>query len=85
MQAIQDFIYNTFETLTFGIANGPLGRGSLIFAITSGIIYFFKPGFAYDSNGEAKSFVLFSNGPNTTTMPWWLPGVLLGLFTGLFI
>ena len=37
-----------------------------------------KPRISFDRDGEPKSFSLSGRDRNTTTVPWWIPGILLG-------
>ncbi len=81
--SLQKTIYDLFDNLPLG--DSPFGRGLIVLVATSGLMYLIKPQFAFDSDGNPKNWIVFQKGPNTTGMPFYLPGLLLGTFVWLFI
>lgn len=57
----------------------PLTRALFFFSLASAAIVMTKPSFAFDSKGFPKKFL------SETSVPWWMPGLFLAVFFGLFV
>lgn len=52
----------------------------------SGIMYVAKPAISYDSKGNPRPWALLQpSSPNKTALPWWMPGVAFGFFSGFLV
>lgn len=80
-------VFDSIEKLFMALyMNSPVKR----FVGTASIItlgmYFTKPAISFDQNGNARPAAFPNpNVPGATPLPFYLPGVLLGLFTAVFI
>lgn len=53
--------------------------------VGSGLVMMVKPGFAY-SKGQQRPWALTNpNAGNKTALPWWMPGVAFGFFSGFLV
>lgn len=54
--------------------------------VGSGLMYLVKPAVAYNADGTPRPWALTSPGAaNKTAMPWWMPGVAFGFFSGFMV
>lgn len=54
--------------------------------IGAGLVYIIKPTSAFTSDGRARPWALLQpDSPEKTAFPWWMPGLLLGAFSGFLI
>lgn len=54
--------------------------------VGSGIVMMIKPSFAYTKNGTARPWALTNPQAQTkTALPWWMPGVAFGFFSGFMV
>lgn len=76
----QQFFYFTGLTT-------PFSRFIFGYTIAETFMLIVKPSFSFDAQGRAKTFSLWPSktGKNDTTMvPWFLPGLIVGGSLGLF-
>lgn len=66
--------------------NTPVSRFLAMFTLTEGAIMLFRPPIFYNEEGNAKPWSLFSSEEEDTTLiPFWLPGFIVGGACALFI
>jgi hypothetical protein len=46
--------------------------------LTTGVILALKPSISFDASGNARAWSVTSSSSNSTLVPWWLPGVMVG-------
>jgi hypothetical protein len=63
----------------------PFKRATAGFGAVTGLILFTKPLFAFDEKGNAKPWALISKDPFATSVPWWLPGIVVGGLISIYI
>lgn len=76
--SISEWIFSQFGLYT------PLQRFLFGFTICDTAILLAHPDFAFDGRGYLRPWSLFSNEPNSTMCPWFLPGLLVGGTLALF-
>lgn len=80
---VYDILEAPFEAL--GLMGSPAKRFLFGTIVTGGIIYALKPSFAF-SGDQAKPWAVTNPGAhNKTPIPWFLPALAGGLFSGLLI
>lgn len=82
--AVLSPIESFFASLPGG--NYPIGRAAWAGTTGGVIMYGVKPAFAFESNGEARPWILLdSSNPNATIFPAWMAIVLPGVIFGYFL
>jgi hypothetical protein len=66
--------------------NAPAKRFVFGNILGSGIMYVMKPGISFGSDGTPRPWALTApNAPNKTAMPFWMPGLAFGFFSGFMV
>ena len=54
--------------------------------VGSGLMYVLKPTVAYKGCGSPRPWALLApQDPSKTAVPWWMPGVAFGFFSGFMV
>lgn len=67
-----------------GLGN-PTTRVIVSFLGISGLVYLFQPRVMFDDFGSPRPFALLSSDPDATFFPWFMPGVIFAIVTGIFM
>lgn len=52
----------------------------------AGVVYVLKPTSAFTPDGRARPWALLQpESPDKTAFPWWIGGLLFGVFSGFFV
>lgn len=84
-------VYGGVESLyaSFGLMSGDGAEAKrFVFGnlVGSGIVFALKPSFAFASNGEPRPWSLLNpQSPSKTALPWWMPGLAFGFFSGFLV
>lgn len=66
--------------------NAPAKRFVFGNIVGSGIMYAMKPAISFGPDGSPRPWALTSpNSANKTAMPWWMPGLAFGFFSGFMV
>lgn len=66
-------------------ASAPAKRFIFGNLVGSGLVLAIQPSFAY-SKGKQRPWALTNPGaPNKTALPWWMPGLAFGFFSGFLV
>jgi hypothetical protein len=79
----QGVVESFFDSI--GLMRGelaPAKRAAFGIVVGSRVMFAVRPGFAFDKNGNPLPI---GRGPRHTMVPWWAPGVALGVVFGVFI
>lgn len=80
---IYDILEAPFDAL--GLMGSPGKRFLFGTVVGGGLMYAFKPSFAFSGNDAKPWAVTNPAAHNKTPIPWFLPAFALGLFSGLLI
>lgn len=84
-------VYDGLEGLydAFGLMNSDGAEAKrFVFGnlVGSGIVFALKPQFAFTSSGEPRPWSLLNpQSPAKTALPWWMPGLAFGFFSGFLV
>lgn len=84
-------VYGGIESVydTFGLMSGDGAEAKrFIFGnlVGSGIVFAAKPSFAFTASGEPRPWALLNpQAPTKTALPWWMPGLAFGFFSGFMV
>lgn len=80
-------IENVFDSL--GMMDGsmsPVYRALFGFTVGTGAMYAIRPSISFDQNGSPRPWSYVRNQPGVSTaLPWWLPGAVLAILSGVFV
>jgi len=66
--------------------NAPLYRGTFGFVAASLALWALRPSFMFLPDGQARSFqFLHPEDSESTMIPWWVPGIIVGSYFMLFV
>lgn len=87
LEKTYDAIESVYDSLGLMTGEAAEARRFAFGAILgSGIMHIAKPSISYDSRGNARPWALLQpSAPNKTALPWWMPGLALGFFSGFLV
>jgi hypothetical protein len=71
-----------------GLMRGPMSpvyRGAFGFLAASALLFAVRPGFAFNGDGSPRQWAAMSPRDDATPVPFWVAGLLVGAYCGLFI
>lgn len=81
-----DKLEGAFSGLGLGSGTfAPVARFTAGFVVGGFMMEAIRPQFAYTAGARRPWAITDPQEPGRTYIPWWVPGVGLGLFSGLFI